>query len=106
VLCSCLAALTKRGSSAKLFIRLGLIPRYRVSFSRTTKKQELGQKQQGLNLDPSENAPAPSWIQFPTDGGAYSSESAVQALTSIISKKISHYGRSESSDLRLVIYYD
>lgn len=59
---------------------------------------------QGLNL--SHNAQAPSWIQFPADGGAFSSENAVQALTRIISKKLCHYGRSKGRDIRLVIYYD
>lgn len=59
---------------------------------------------QGLNI--SYDVQARSWIQFPADGGASSSENAIQVLTGIISKKISHYGRSESRDIRLVIYYD
>jgi hypothetical protein len=59
---------------------------------------------QGLNI--SYTVQAPCWIQFATDGGAYSSENAVQALTRIISKKISHYGRSNTRDIRLIIYYD
>ncbi len=59
---------------------------------------------QGLNI--SHDAQAPSWIQFPADGCAYSSENAIQALTRIISKKIRRYGRSESRDIRLVIYHD
>ncbi len=59
---------------------------------------------QGLNI--AHDVQAPSWIQFPADGCASSSENAVQALTRVISKKISHYGRCESRDIRLVIYYD
>ncbi len=59
---------------------------------------------QGLNI--SHDVQAPRWIQFATDGGASSSENAIQALTRIIGKKISHYGKSESRDIRLVIYYD
>lgn len=57
-------------------------------------------------LDISHDVQAPSWIQFSADGGASSSENAIQALTTIISKKISHYGRSLRRDLRLIIYYD
>jgi hypothetical protein len=39
---------------------------------------------QGLNI--SHDVQAPRWIQFATDGGAYSSENAIQALTRIIAR--------------------
>lgn len=58
----------------------------------------------GLNI--SGDVQAPRWIQFVVEGGASSSETAIQALAKIIRKKISHYGRSGSRDIRLVIYYD
>ncbi len=59
---------------------------------------------QGVNI--LREAQAPSWTKFPADGGAYSSENAVRALKNIFDKKICHYGKSESSDIRLLIYYD
>lgn len=60
-------------------------------------------KAQGPSI--SRSVQAPCWIHFASDGGAFSSETAVQALTTIISKKISHYGRP-CRDIRLIIYYD
>ncbi|MGH7985650.1 MAG: hypothetical protein ACREQX_05120 [Candidatus Binataceae bacterium] len=46
------------------------------------------------------------WIEFPGDGGAYSSESALEALAGILAKKSEKYAARQSGDLRLVIYYD
>jgi hypothetical protein len=49
---------------------------------------------------------ADAWINFPLGGGAYSSESALQALTEILKKKTTRYAGRQTGDLCLIIYYD
>jgi hypothetical protein len=47
----------------------------------------------------------PSWIDFPLEGGAYSSKSALKALKKILDKKTGKYA-SQAADLRLIIHYN
>jgi hypothetical protein len=47
----------------------------------------------------------PSWIDFPLEGGAYSSKSALKALKKILDKKTDKYA-SQAADLRLIIHYN
>ena len=63
-----------------------------ASFARTT-------------LEQSEGKPL-TWIHFENEGGAYSSESAIQALSRIIRKKLGKYQLAASRDQRLIVYDD
>jgi hypothetical protein len=47
----------------------------------------------------------PSWIDFPLEGGAYSSESALKALKEILANKTKRYAQ-QATDLRLIIHYN
>jgi hypothetical protein len=47
----------------------------------------------------------PSWIDFPLEGGAYSSKSALKALKKILDDKRDKYA-PQKRDLRLIIHYN
>lgn len=57
-------------------------------------------------LSPTQPAPTDEWIGFSQQGGAYSPESALAALATIIEKKLSYAPLSGGREVRLIIYYD
>lgn len=68
--------------------------------------EEAKARTEGRGLQASENQQANSWIEFPGDGGVYSSKWALEALAGILARKTERYAAQQTGDLRLIIYYD
>jgi hypothetical protein len=68
--------------------------------------QEVRVWREARGLYPVGSEQADPWIVFPLEGGAYSSQPALQALNEILAKKTAKYARLQAGDLRLIIHYN